>query len=254
MKSALFSAAAMFSLLVVSAGGCGGDQASVIIHPDAGGSGGSTATGSGGASGSGGGNGSGGASGSGGANGSGGSATGSGGASGTDAAMDVGGTETAGGSSGSLGPPSGTQVDCNNILKAADGKGMDGYANIDEATGPSQGSDAIQLGCTPSDTLGQQKIWKQEHWQLMGPGITMGTMYKVSLHLYGVVECKSYIGGTGPASTASETLTVDQTHNLWMTGSKDNGDHWNTYAFTVTPASMSTMVGIGPQNVPLPDS
>src|SRR5204862_1358363 len=80
-------------------------------------------------------------------------------------------------------------------------------------------------------------------------------MYKVDLHFYGVVECKTYVGGTGPAKMdPNETPNVNQTHNLWLAGSVDNGDHWNTYAFTVTPASLSKLVGIGPQTGTLPDA
>jgi hypothetical protein len=134
------------------------------------------------------------------------------------------------------------QFDCNNVLM-----GMDGYLNRDDANGPSQGSDAIQLNCTTSDVPNMQKIYKEKHWQLKGPGIMAGKMYKVDLHIYGVVECKTYVGGTGPAKTASETLNVNSTYNLWLAGSRDNGDHWNTYAFTVTPTTLSTLVGIGPQ-------
>jgi len=144
--------------------------------------------------------------------------------------------------------PSGSQLDCNNVLS-----GMDGYLNRDDANGPSSGSDAFQFNCVSSDTPGAQTVYKQKHWQLKGAGITAGKMYKVDLHYYGVVECKTYVGGSGPAMTdPNEVPNVSQTHNLWIAGAHDNGDHWNTYAFTVTPASMSTVVGIGPQNVPLP--
>jgi hypothetical protein len=138
------------------------------------------------------------------------------------------------------------QFDCNNVLT-----GMDGYANKDDASGPTMGTDALQLNCTTSDVQGMQKIYKEKHWQLKGPGITAGKNYKVDLHFYGVVECKTYVGGTGPAKTdPNETPNVNQTHNLWLAGSTDNGDHWNTYAFTVTPASLSKLVGIGPQTAP----
>jgi hypothetical protein len=133
--------------------------------------------------------------------------------------------------------------------------GMDGYLNRDDANGPSQGSDAIQLNCTTSDVQGMQKIYKEKHWQLKGPGITAGKNYKVDLRIYGVVECKTYVGGTGPAKMdPNETPNVNQTHNLWMTGAVDNGDHWNTYAFTVTPTSLSKLIGIGPQTGTLPEA
>jgi hypothetical protein len=232
------------ALVAISVGGCLGCSSSPteIIRVDAGGSGGA-------------------APGSGGSTGSGGAAPGSGGSSGsggitTDAPAEVapgtGGSSGSGGSGGApvtgICTPSGDQFDCNNVLS-----GMDGYLNNDVANGSPMGSDGLQINCTTSDVQGQQKVFKEKHWQLMGPGITMGKMYKVSLHFYGVVECKTYTGGTGPAKTdPNEIPNVNQTHNLWLAGSRDNGDHWNTYAFTITPASMSTLVGIGPQNVPLP--
>ena len=171
--------------------------------------------------------------------GTGGAMGGSGGAGGATGTGGMGGAV-----SGALCTPSGAQFDCNNVLS-----GMDGYANIDNASGPSQGSDAIQLNCTPSDMAGQQTIFKQKHWQLMGAGITMGKMYKVDLHFYGVVECKTYVGGTGPAKSDPNfsAPNVSQTHNLWLQGSTDNGDHWNTYAFSITPMTNAHLMGIGPQ-------
>jgi hypothetical protein len=176
-------------------------------------------------------------------------AAGSGGAS----TAGSGGTTPAGGSAGasagapstSICTPSGNQFDCNNVLS-----GMDGYANKDAANGPSQGSDAIQLNCQNSEAA--PVIFKQQHWHLTGPGIDNAKSYKVDLHFYGVVECKSYIGGAGPASTDSELVSTTVNHNLWMKGAKDNADHWNTYAFTVTPQSSSAFAGIGPQTM-LPD-
>jgi hypothetical protein len=172
------------------------------------------------------------------------------------AGMGTAGAGTAGAAGGTAGAaasictPLKTQFDCNNVLV-----GMDGYLNRDDAVGASMGSDASQMNCTPSDMPGMQKIYKEKHWQLKGPGITAGQMYKVDLHYYGIVECKSYVGGTGPAKTdPNETPNVSQTHNLWLEGSKDNGDHWNTYAFTITSAPLSTLVGIGAQIGTLPDS
>lgn len=192
---------------------------------------------------------------------SGGAASGAGGAAAGSGGATTGGTPGTAGAAGSAAgmastdicTPSGAQFDCNNVLKAADGKGMDGYLSRDDSAGPSQGSDAPQIGCTPSDELGKQTIYKEKHWQLAGPGITVGVKYKVNLHFWGVVECKTYSGGTGPSkSDPNETANVNQSHNLWLAGAADNGDHWNTYTFSVTPNAMSTLVGIGPQNVPLP--
>ncbi|HXI54582.1 MAG TPA: hypothetical protein VNO55_00865 [Polyangia bacterium] len=241
MKRALVNATALVAISVGGGLGCS-NAPTEIIRVDAGGSGGATP-------------GSGGSTGSGGATPGSGGSTGSGGTT-IDGPAEV-APETGGGSGGSGGAPatsictpSADQFDCNNVLS-----GMDGYLNNDVANGPPQGSDGLQVNCTTSDVQGQQKVFKEKHWQLTGPGITMGKMYKVNLHFYGVVECKTYVGGTGPAKTdPNETPNVSQTHNLWLAGSRDNGDHWNTYAFTVTPTSLSTLVGIGPQNVPLPQT
>ena len=178
-------------------------------------------------------------------------ATPAGGSGGAVTAGGAGGASAAGGSAGASGgaastsicTPSGAQVDCNNVLS-----GMDGYANTDPANGPSQVSDAIQFNCQNSEA--SPVIFKQQHWHLTGPGIDNAKTYKVDLHFYGVVECKTYVGGTGPASTDSELVSTTVIHNLWMKGAKDNADHWNTYAFTVTPASSTTFPGIGPQTMP----
>jgi hypothetical protein len=175
---------------------------------------------------------------------------------GSGGAAPVGGSggAPAGGSGGASGgatstsicTPSGAQFDCNNVLS-----GMDGYASKDPANGPSQGSDAIQFNCQNSEAA--PVIFKQQHWHLTGPGIDNAKTYKVDLHFYGVVECKTYVGGAGPASTDNEMVSTTVSHNLWMKGAKDNADHWNTYAFTVTPASSSAFAGIGPQTM-LPDA
>jgi len=163
-----------------------------------------------------------------------------------------GGTVVTGGAGGgggamstSLCTPSGTQFDCNNVLN-----GMDGYLNADLANGPSEGSDAHQFNCTNSEAA--PVIFKEKHWQLTGAGITPNTMYKVALHFYGVVECKTYNGGTptSPARSDSETVSTTVIHNLWLNSAADNQDHWNTYGFTVTPASSPVFPNIGPQTNP----
>jgi hypothetical protein len=240
-----------------SAGSSGGAGAAGSMSAGAAGSttagdAGSTTTGSAGATTAG----SAGASGSAGAGTAGAGTAGAGTAGAGSAGAGTAGGGTAGAAGGTAGAaagictPMGGQFDCNNVLT-----GMDGYANKDDASGPTMGTDALQLNCTTSDVQGMQKIYKEKHWQLKGAGITAGKMYKVDLHFYGVVECKTYVGGTGPSKTdPNETPNVSQTHNLWLEGSHDNGDHWNTYAFTVTPMSLSTLVGIGPQVGTLPDS
>ena len=185
----------------------------------------------------------------------GGAAAGSGGAAigGNPGTAGAAGSAAAGMASTDICDVSGAQFNCNNVLKAPDGMGMDGYLSRDDSAGPSQGSDAPQIGCTPSDAIGKQTIYKEKHWQLTGPNITPGAKYKVNLHFWGIVECKTYTGGTGPSKTdPNETPNVNQSHNLWLAGAADNGDHWNTYTFSVTPNPMSTLTGIGPQNVPVP--
>ena len=179
------------------------------------------------------------ASGSGGVNSSGGGALG-----GSGGAVVTGGTG-GGAMSSSLCTPSGNQFDCNNVLN-----GMDGYLNADLANGPSEGSDAHQFNCTNSEAA--PVIFKEKHWQLMGTGITANAMYKVALHFYGVVECKTYNGGTptSPARTDSETVSTSVIHNLWLNSAADDQDHWNTYGFTVTSASSSVFPNIGPQTNP----
>jgi hypothetical protein len=249
----LRTAMAGMSVMLLGALGCSSSGPGAIIHPDTGVVGGGTGGGSGGVGT--GGAGSGGV-GTGGA-GSGGVGTGGAGAGGTatggqpaDGGVDVPPPAADSAVAASVCTPSGNQFNCNNVLQ-----GMDGYANLDPANGPSRGTDSLQFNCTNSEVVGMETIYKQQHWQLTGAGITTGRMYRVGLHFYGVVECKTYVGGTGPAKTdPNETPNVSQSHNLWLAGSRDNGDHWNTYAFTVTPNSLSSLVGIGPQNVPLPST
>jgi hypothetical protein len=140
---------------------------------------------------------------------------------------------------------------------------FDGAYVIDAALGPPDGSDGHTTGptgdCIVNDPLpGQpptQTVWKEQHWQLKGPGIVAGQMYTVNLHVYGVVECKTYNGGTGPATTDAQTTpSITQSHNLWLTGATDNGDHWNTYAITVSPTLNSGIMGIGRTQATAPDA
>jgi hypothetical protein len=95
--------------------------------------------------------------------------------------------------------------------------------------------------------LGQELAWKEQHWQLAGNGIVPGVMYKLDLHLWGVVECKKYSSGGGPARDADPNHR-DETLDLWISGCVDSGSQVNTYALTVTPEPSSTMPGIGPQD------
>jgi hypothetical protein len=129
---------------------------------------------------------------------------------------------------------------------------MDGFMNLDTAQGPPQGPDVIQAGCVANETPNQQTPLRVQHWQLSGPGITTGTLYQVDLHFYGVLECKTYLGGMGPARSDPPTRDVTVQHNLWLAGARDNGDHWNTHAFTVTPAPSNALSGIGSQDAGVP--
>jgi hypothetical protein len=136
--------------------------------------------------------------------------------------------------------------DCSAVLP------MDGFMNIDTAQGAPQGSDVIQAGCMPSDIPGQQVPLRVQHWQLAGPGIMPGVNYQVDLHFYGVLECKTYRGGMGPARTDTATLDVNVQHNLWLAGGSDPGDHWNTHAFTITPMPNNMLAGIGSTDAGVP--
>jgi hypothetical protein len=126
---------------------------------------------------------------------------------------------------------------------------LDGLSIISTANGARQGPDGLQnYANTNSPACAAQAVpWREVHWQFNGPGIVMGQMYQVSLRVRGVVECKTYSGGTGPAKTApGGTPSTTSTLNLWLTGHTDNGNQWNTLAFTTSPASNSSLRGIGP--------
>lgn len=143
---------------------------------------------------------------------------------------------------------SGNQFDCNNVLG-----GFDGYASLDMAAGKGQGPDCLQPDSCKADE-NNPKIWKEGHWQLIGAGIEVGKSYKVELHFYGVVECKTYKlqpNVDGPAKT--ESTVKGGKKNLWMPQATEPvKDHWNTYAFTVTPTKNSQYLGIGAQDMAPP--
>jgi hypothetical protein len=124
---------------------------------------------------------------------------------------------------------------------------MDGYLNIDVTDGPNQSGDGLQTSCTLMTDLGREVAWKEQHWQLAGAGIVPGAMYQVDLHLWGVVECKKYSSGLGPATDADPNHR-DETLDLWISGCVDSGSQVNTYAFTVTSEPSSAMPGMGPQD------
>jgi hypothetical protein len=127
---------------------------------------------------------------------------------------------------------------------------IDGYLNVDMTEGANRAGNGIQTPCTLMTELGQETAWKEKHWQLAGTGIVPGAMYQVDLHLWGVVECKKYASGIGPARDA-DPRRRDETLDLWVSECSDSGSQVNTYAFTVTPEPSSAMPGMGPQdNVP----
>jgi len=191
--------------------------------------------------------------------GAGGAAGGAGGASGGAA----GGTGVGGaGGAGAIC----TAGDCTAVLKTAGGKAMDGWANIDPpaSTTPPDGhqgpsmidnvaSNAMTAGipCVSTETAGGRPL-KVAHWQLAGPGINAGTTYAVTIHFWGVLECKTYLA----ASLTNCTREVDPgrgltvAHDMWCPGATDpalaNGtDHYNTYMISVTPTSSATTPNLG---------
>ena len=135
---------------------------------------------------------------------------------------------------------------------------MDGYSNQDVPVGATQGPDAIEpSSCVANEDM--PKIWKEKHWQLKG--LDPAKQYKVALHFYGVVECKKYTlvaNAMGPAKTDNPSPGVAISHNMWMPQAVEPvaKDHWNTYAFTVTPTSNSQFKNIGAQDMapPVADS
>jgi len=237
---------ASVALIGFVAFGVGCSDSGPVFHPVSGtggsngGSGGQTTQGTGGAS-----------------NGSGGATTGSGGTT----MQDGGGSdlppEGSGGTMGTGGAaPTALctpQGDCTAVLK------MDGAYNINPPASR-QGSDGIEgpsakdgvpgAVCLPTDDakLDTSTPFKEWHWQLMGPGITMGTNYKVTIHITGVLECKTYLGGcTRPADQGR-----NGTYDMWCPDGTDPPDHWNTELLSVTADKSSTAPGIGKPNGPAP--
>jgi hypothetical protein len=174
--------------------------------------------------------------------------------------MDV--PAASGGASGSGGAAPAAictaQGDCSAVLK------MDGAFNIDPPTNQI-GSDGIQgvsgvngvpgAVCANSETNQYHGVpFKEWHWQLMGPGITMGTNYKVTFHGTGILECKEY---PNAACVRSPNQGRDGTYDLWCPEGKDPaltvpGNHWNTVMLSVTPESSTTAPNIGPMKGPMP--
>ena len=75
-------------------------------------------------------------------------------------------------------------------------------------------------------------------------------MYKVTIHFWGVVSCKTYtnIANCPQAPSAGR----DASYDLWCPGGSDFAtfvDHYSTYMLTVTPQSSQTTPNVGPQNL-----
>ncbi len=164
-----------------------------------------------------------------------------GGQGGTAGSGGMGGMGGSGGSSPMLCPGG----DCRAVFK------MDGFLSQDPPDSVS-GSDGIQgVGtngqtCVPSENrMDHGLLFKEAHWKLTGPGITTGTMYKVTFHVVGVIECKTYNTNCTRAPNQGRSAA----YNMWCPGATDNGDHWNTFMISITPQSSSTTPGMGPTNL-----
>jgi hypothetical protein len=233
-------------------GGNGGDQTT-----SGGGNGGDQTT-------TGGGNGGGGAGGApGGAAGRGGGGMGGG----------VGGVGGTGGMGGGTGMPCTAQGDCTGVLRTRAGQPMDGWANIDpprqvqppdgiqgnsevDNAAPAAGDQMCGSPCAGTETRTDHGLpLKWASWNLaVDPtkGITMGTTYKVTIHFYGVVECKTY--PTGSCTRAANTGR-DAKYDLWCPNVSDpanTADHYNTYMLSVTPMRSGTTPNLGPNQGPVP--
>jgi hypothetical protein len=200
--------------------------------------------------------------------GAGGGKAGGGGAGGGGAAgaggMSTGGS--AGSGTGGSGGGNGTicSGDCTAVLKTASGKAMDGWASIDppiqlQAPDGIQGNSQVDgvdstvntagTPCQPTENRTDHGLpLKVAHWQLVGPGIQTGAMYKVTIHLWGVVGCKLYTNNCPQAPFAGR----DPSYDLWCPGGADPAnatDHFSTYVLSVTPQSSQTTPNLGPQNL-----
>ena len=152
--------------------------------------------------------------------------------------------------------------DCTGVLKTAAGKAMDGWANIDPpaSTTPPDGhqgpsmidgvataTNTAGIPCVSTEGAGGRPL-KVDHWQLMGPGVNMGTNYAVTIHFWGVVECKTY---TPPSLTNCTRETspgrgLNSVHDFWCPGATDpplaqSTDHYNTDPI---PASMRSRLSL----------
>jgi hypothetical protein len=114
-------------------------------------------------------------------------------------------------------------------------------------------SNAMTAGipCVATEMQGGRPL-KVAHWQLMGPGITMGTNYAVTIHFWGVVECKVYRPAsiTNCTREANNTRGLTTAHDMWCPGATDPApgeptDHYNTYMISVTPTASAFTPNLG---------
>jgi hypothetical protein len=155
------------------------------------------------------------------------------------------------------------------------GKPMDGWANVDrpfmvQLPDGIQGDSMVDDVPTEAGTAGTPCAmtetrpdhglpFKWASFQLAGPGVTLGVTYDVTIHFWGVVECKTYLTASLDNCTRAPMSGYDKTYDLWCPGATDpkidmNPDHFNTLMVSVTPQRSATTPNIGPAtaNGPMP--
>jgi hypothetical protein len=170
-----------------------------------------------------------------------------------------------------LGAPCTANGDCTAVLKTRSGLPMDGWANIDpprqsqppngiqgnsqvDNAAPAAGDGMCGSPCAVTEGRADHGLpLKWASWQLAGPGITTGATYAVTVHIWGVVECKTYqnLQNCRRAVNAGRSATYD----LWCPGATDpagTSDHYGTYMFSVTPQRSGTTPNLGPHQGPMP--
>src|SRR5262245_52991026 len=152
------------------------------------------------------------------------------------------------GPGGAGGAGMGCNGDCTAIIKTAGGVPLDGWANIDrpaqvippDGIQASSGIDNVPSNqmtagtpCQDTETRADHGLpLKVAHWQLNVPGAAMGANFAVTLHFWGVIECKTYsnIGGCTRAANQGRDFAA---YDFWCPGGTDpalnqNADHYNT--------------------------
>jgi hypothetical protein len=189
------------------------------------------------------------------------------------ATTGIGGMPTAGigRSVAALGMPCTSDGDCTAVLKTRDGRPMDGWANVDpprsvqppdaiqgnsqvDNAAPAAGEQMCGSPCAISEGRADHGLpLKWASWQLAGLGITMGTTYGVTVHISGVVECKTYSNLQNCPRPANAGR--DAKYDMWCPGGSDpaaTADHYSTYMLSVTPLRSGTTPNLGPNQGPMP--